>query len=77
MGTTWQGRAEQWRRFSAWEDRRLRDAPPELGETLVWMAEAYDLARRASQGWGSGLDLEHTRQIGLARAALARMKLPA
>ena len=76
MSTTWRQRAEQWRRFSDWEARRLREAPPDLGEALAWMDAAYDLARRSSPGWASGLDLEHARHIGLVRAALARMRLP-
>jgi hypothetical protein len=77
MGTTWQAREAQWRRFAEWEARRLREAPIELGETLTWMGEAFDLARRSDPSWSAGLDLDHVREIGRVRAALARMRLPA
>lgn len=76
MSAIWQQRAEQWRRFSAWEAARLREAPPSLEEALAWMSDAYDLAKRSDPDWGSSLDLEHVRHIQRMRAALSLMKLP-
>jgi hypothetical protein len=74
---TWQERAEQWRRFAAWEAKWLRESPPEPGQGLAWMAEAWELARRSCPGWAEGLDLEHVRHIGHVRAALGRAGPPA
>jgi len=77
VDSTWQRRAEQWRRFSDWEARRLHEAPTGIQDALAWMAAAHDLALRCDPGWGSGLDVEHARHIGRVRVALARMALPA
>ncbi len=77
MSTTWQQRAEQWRRFAHWEARRLREDPPELAESLRWMAAAYEVARQSSPGWVEGDPRARAAHIASVRAALARMVLPA
>ena len=77
MGTTWQERAEQWRRFTSWESEQERTAARDFGRTLGWMADAYELARHSSPGWAQGIDHEHVRHLGRVRVALARLRLPA
>jgi hypothetical protein len=72
---TWQDRAEQWRRFAAWEAERLRTAPQDFASVLAWFDEAWDLAKRHDPSWASRARTEeHWRHLGEVRAALARMR---
>ncbi len=74
---TWAERAEQWRRFAAWEAERLRTGPHDFGQAMTWFAEAWSLAKRCDPSWASQARAEeHWRHLGEVRAALARIRKP-
>lgn len=70
MDSTWSERAEQWRSFAEWENRRLRAMPDDFVAALAWMSEAWELARHHDPSWDS-LELTPERDERRARFRLA------
>ena len=76
MDPAWREHFEALKRFNDWEDEQLRGMHRDYRESLAWMAEAWNLARRTNPAWGSpdGGE-EHVMQLVGLQRALAKARL--
>lgn len=76
MDPAWREHLEALKRFNVWEDGQLRGLRRDYSESLAWMAEAWNLARRTNPAWGS-LTGGEERVLNLVRLqrALAKARL--
>ena len=76
MDPAWREHLEALGRFNAWEDDQLRGRRRDDRESLDWMAEAWNLARRTNPAWGSPPGgVEHVRSLIQLQEALAKANL--
>lgn len=75
MDPAWREHFEALKRFNDWEDRQLRGMRRDYRESLAWMAEAWNLARRTNPAWGSLVGEENLHHLVRLQAALAKAHL--
>lgn len=68
----WPRQQARWRRFAEWEADWEREHPTPLARRLMWISEAWDLARRHDPGWNSiERAPDHWQELARARRRLA------
>jgi hypothetical protein len=76
MDPAWREHLEALKRFNEWEDGQLRGMRRDYRESLAWMAEAWNLARRTNPARGSALaGEERILHLVSLQQALARARL--
>ena len=67
-----QADADRWRKFEAWDNDQLWTAPPDFGDALRWMSDAWNLALRHDPLWPSRDAEDNWRHHAAVQRALSR-----
>lgn len=71
-----EAQAARWHRYEEWENHQMRQAPPDYGQALAWMADAWEIASRHSRWWNCPASAEdHWEYLVEVRRRLARAQL--